>query len=519
MRSIHVRIIVVCAVLMAIGAGVWQLLPAGQGNGRPIYVGTTDEVTSLDPAGSYDSGSWALYSNVYQSLLTFEPGSTTPVPDAASACGFAGSSLTTYECTLREGLTFSNGREVTARDVKYSFDRMLGIASDVGPAALFPTLDSVTVRDRKVIFRLAARDATFPLKLATGAGAIVDSTRYPKDKLREDDAVDGSGPYVLSEYRPGVRAMLEPNPHYRGALKRPGTPIEVRYFTEAEQLAVAWRNGDVDVTHRQLPPQMVSTLDESKDDVRVTEVPTGEIRSIVFNVRKGSAAAEKAVRQAMAALVDRNLIASGPHHSTVEPLYSLIPRGFIGHSTPFFDLYPDGKEAVDLARKLLRDANIDTPVSITYAHRTGETWAAEAAELRRQLEATGLFRVKVVSAEWKEFQKGYTEGAYDAYGLGWLPDFPDSDNFTQPLVGRDNALQNAYASPRIDRLIAATQQHSDRARAMDGFKEIQAQVAEEVPMLPLWQGKDYVLSSPDVTGAQYLSDGTGIWRLWELHWL
>ncbi|URM89936.1 ABC transporter substrate-binding protein [Streptomyces sp. MRC013] len=519
MRSIHVRIIMVCAVLAAVGAGLWHLLPLDRGKGRPISVGTTDEVTSLDPAGAYDSGSWAVYSNVYQSLLTFKPGATTPVPDAAEVCGFAGSSLTRYECTLREGLTFSNGREVTAQDVKYSFDRMLGIAADVGPAALFPTLESVTARDRKVVFRLAAKDATFPLKLATGAGAIVDSTRYPKDRLRGGTAVDGSGPYVLAEYRPGVRALLEPNPRYRGALERPAAPVEVRYFAEGEQLALALRNGDVDVTHRDLPPETLSTLDPDEEGVRVTEAPTAEIRSIVFNLREGSVTAQKAVRQAVAALVDRNRIASGPYRSTVEPLYSLIPRGFIGHSTPFFDLYPDGREAVDRARELLRDADVDTPVSLTYAHRAGETSAAEAVELRRQLEGTGLFRVKIVSAEWKEFQKGYADGAYDAYGIGWLPDFPDSDSFTQPLVGRGSTLQNAYASTRVDRLIAATQQHVDRARAVDGFKEIQTRVAEDVPLVPLWQKKDYVLSSPDITGSQYLSDGTGIWRLWELSWL
>ncbi|MER7829104.1 ABC transporter substrate-binding protein [Streptomyces sp. NPDC095602] len=519
MRSVRVRIIIMCAALVAAGVGAWLLLSTDKGNDRPISVGTTDEVTTLDPAGAYDAGSWAVYSNVYQSLLTFKPGSTTPVPDAADACGFTGTSLTTYECTLRDGLVFANGREMTAHDVKYSFDRMLGIAADVGPAALFPTLESVTAQDRKVVFRLSARDATFPLKLATGAGAIVDSTRYPEDKLRDGTTADGSGPYVLDEYQPGVRALLKPNPHYKGAMSRPATPVEVRYYAEAEQLANAWRNGDVHVTHRQLPPQMISTYDPGKEGVQMTEATSAEIRSIVFNVRKGSPMAERAVRQAVASLVDRNRIASGPHHSTVEPLYSLIPRGFVGHSTPFFDNYPDGEEAVDNARKLLRDADVDTPVSFTYGHRAGETSAAEAVELRRQLEATGLFRVKIVAAEWKDFQKGYAEGRYDAYGLGWLPDFPDSDSFTQPLVGRDNALQNAYASKTIDRLIAATQQYDDRAGAVDDFKAIQAEVARDVPLVPLWQKKDYVLSSPDVTGSQYLSDGTGIWRLWQLSWL
>ncbi|OII69747.1 MULTISPECIES: ABC transporter substrate-binding protein [unclassified Streptomyces] len=519
MRAIHVRIILVCLALVAVGIGAWQLLPARGENGRPIVVGTTDTVTSLDPAGAYDAGSWAVYSNVYQSLLTFEAGSTTPVPDAASACGFVGNSLKAYRCTLREGLRFANGREVTAQDVKYSFDRMLGIAADVGPAPLFPTLKSVTADDRSVVFHLGARDATFPQKLATGAGAIVDRERYPEQALREDAAVDGSGPYVLAEYEPGVRALLEPNPHYRGANDRPAASVEVRYYADGEQLAAAWRDGEVDVTHRQLPPKTLSALDPRKDGIQMTEATSAEIRMLVFNLRSASPMSEKAVRQAVASVVDRAGIVSGPYESTVEPLYSLIPRGFLGHGTPFFDHYPDDGERAERARKLLEEAGVETPVPFTLGHREGAVWAAEAAELRRQLEETGLFRVTVRSAEWTKFQEGYANGAYDAYGLGWLPDFPDPDNFTQPLVGRDNALQNTYASPGVDELVAATQGRADRSWAVEDFRQIHRTVARDVPLLPLWQKKDYVLSTGDVAGSQYLSDGTGIWRLWHLSWI
>ncbi len=144
MRStVRLRILITCGVLVAAGVGGWQLLPSDGVRTDPIAVGTTDEITSLDPAGAYDAGSWAIYSNVYQSLLTFKPGFTEPVPDAAESCGFAGSGLTTYRCTLRDDLTFSNGRRMTAEDVEYSFERMLGIKTDVGPQPLFPTLKSV----------------------------------------------------------------------------------------------------------------------------------------------------------------------------------------------------------------------------------------------------------------------------------------------------------------------------------------------------------------------------------------
>ncbi|MGW7429431.1 ABC transporter substrate-binding protein [Streptomyces sp. NPDC054861] len=519
MRStVRLRILITCGVLVAAGVGGWQLLPSDDTRTDPVSVGTTDEVTSLDPAGAYDAGSWAMYSNVYQSLLTFKTGFTTPVPDAAERCAFVGAKLTTYRCDLRDDLTFSNGRKVTGEDVKYSFERMMQIKADVGPQPLFPTLKSVVADGRTVTFQLSARDATFPLKLATGAGSIVDRSQYPAGKLRGDLAVDGSGPYVLKEYKPGESARLEPNPRYRGAVTRTGGPVVVKYFATSDELATAWQAGQVDVTHRQMPPKFLSDLGETrKNSGRITEADSPEIRNLNFNVRSGSPMAEKAVRQAVAAVIDRPEIVTGAYQGTVEPLYSLIPQGFIGHSTAFYDAYPE--PSAKKAKSLLGKADVETPVSFTLAHRKDAAYAAEAAELKRQLEETGLFEVEVVEAEWQDFQKAYAKGDYDAYTVGWLPDFPDSDNFTAPLVGTGNSLHSGFANGRIDSLIAATQQYSDRAAAANDFEAIQLEVAKEVPLVPLWQKKDYVLATEDVAGSQYLTDGTGIWRLWELTWI
>ncbi|MCT4355674.1 ABC transporter substrate-binding protein [Streptomyces sp. Je 1-79] len=518
MRStVRLRILITCGVVVAAGVGGWQLLPSEDVRTDPITVGTTDEVTSLDPAGAYDAGSWAMYSNVFQSLLTFKPGFTTPVPDAADNCKFVGTKLTTYQCELRDDLTFSSGRKITGEDVEYSFERMLNINADVGPAPLFPTLKSVVSEGQKVTFNLAGRDATFPLKLATGAGSIVDRTQYPATKLREGTTAEGSGPYVLKEYKPGERARLEPNPRYRGEVGKTGGTVVVKYFTESEQLAEAWKTKQVDITHRQMPPEFLSTVGNGKEEARITEAQTAEIRNLYFNVKSGSPMAEKAVRKAVAAVIDRPAIVTGAYHGTVEPLYSLIPQGFNGHSTSFYDAYPEPSKKK--AKSLLKEADVETPVSFTLGYRKDATYGAEAAELKRQLEVTGLFKVKLVEADWQTFQKAYAKGEYDAYPVGWLPDFPDSDSFTAPLVGADNAMHNGFSSKKIDSLITATQQYSDRAAAANDFEDIQSEVAEEVPLVPLWQKKDYVLATTEVSGSQYLTDGTGIWRLWELGWI
>ncbi|MEV7683275.1 ABC transporter substrate-binding protein [Streptomyces sp. NPDC088341] len=514
MRPIRLRILITSLVLVAAGAGGWQLLPSDRAEQKPITVGTTDVVTSLDPAGAYDAGSWALFSNIYQSLLTFKPGSVTPVPDAARSCAFVGTDLRTYRCELRDDLRFPGGRAMTGEDVKYSFDRVLAIKSDVGPRSLFTTLKSVVAKGRTVTFHLASRDATFPLKVATGAGSIVDRTRYPADTLRAGFEADGTGPYILTAYTPGSTAHLVPNPGYHGAVEETGGPVDIAYFQTSDQLAAAWKARTVDVTHRQLPPSLIAGLDAGNDSVRVNEAESAAIRNLVFNVREGSPMAATAVRKAIAATVDRAAIVTGVYDSTVDPLYSLVPQGITSHTTPFFDSYPEPDP--ERARRLLADAGVRTPVRFTLAHAQGGSAAPEAAELREQLEATGLFQVKVVEKEWTEFQKGYSQGEYDAYCVSWLPDFPDPDNFVQPLVGRESTLHNGYASERVDQLIESTQQYGERARASQDFRTLQKVVAEDVPVLPLWQKKDYVLSTEDITGSQYLSDGTGLWRLWAL---
>lgn len=517
MRFIRLRIVAILVVLSIAGVGAWQLLPSDEVNGSPITVGTSDEVTSLDPAGAYDAGSWAIYSNLYQSLMTFRPGAVVPEPDAAESCGFIGQKLQTYQCRLRDDLTFSNGRKITAADVKYSFERMLRIKADVGPSVLFPSLDTIVSEGRTITFNLSARDATFPQKLATGAGSIVDPTQYPEDRLRTDDQVDGSGPYTLKSYEPGFRAELVPNPAYRGALKKRGVAVGIRYFDGSEALQGAWTAGDVDVTHRQLPPERLAELDPGATGRRVTEADSAEIRNLVFNVRDGAPLADRRVRQAIAWIIDRGPLVTKVYRNTVEPLYSLIPQGYIGHSTPFFDSYPQSEPK--RARALMEEAGVELPLRITFAHRDDDANKEESAELVRQLEKDGLFEVTEKAVEWQAFQKGYAAGKYDAYTVGWLPDFPDPDTFSQPLVGRENSLHNGYTSEKIDALIAATQQYSDRGRTSAPFKELQQLVGEDVPLIPLWQKKDYVVSKESVSGSQYLSDGTGIWRLWELSWI
>ncbi|MFE1464801.1 ABC transporter substrate-binding protein [Streptomyces nigra] len=518
MRTVRMRILATLLVLAAVGVGGWQLLPSRQNQDRTITVGTTDAVTSLDPAGAYDAGSWALFSNVFQSLMTFEAGGVTPVPDAAESCGWVGDGLRTYRCELREGLTFPSGRTMTAEDVKFSFDRVKRINSDVGPASLLDTLGSVRASGRTVTFRLSSPDATFPLKVATGAAAIVDREKYPAGELRTGTSVDGTGPYTLSGYSEGKQAQLDPNPRYKGAVDGTGSPVELRYYSDANALGDAWNDRRIDVATRTLPPRVLAGLNAADTDQRVSEADSSEVRNLYLNTRASSPLHDARVRKAMAWLMDREKLAATVYKGTVDPLYSLIPTGITGHTTSFFDAYP--KQSTAKARALLQNAGVSLPVRFTYGYATGRgSGAEEAEEIKQQLETSGLFKVDVKGYEWTDFQKRWAGGKLDAYAVGWVADFPDPDTYGGPLVGTKGTMNTGYSDKTVDRLITASQQYADRAQATRDFRDMQEAVARDVPVIPLWQAKEYVVTTEDVGGGQYLSDGTGVFRLWSLGWI
>lgn len=138
-----------------------------------ISVGTTSSPSTLDPAAAWD-GSWELMRNVFQTLVSFPTGSTSPEPDAAQECRFTDATSMAYRCTLRSGLKFSNGEKIDAETVKYSIDRISKIKVKGGPAGLLGSLDRVETKgEDTVIFHLAKADATFPFILATPAMSIV----------------------------------------------------------------------------------------------------------------------------------------------------------------------------------------------------------------------------------------------------------------------------------------------------------------------------------------------------------
>ncbi|MEV6027549.1 ABC transporter substrate-binding protein [Streptomyces sp. NPDC052036] len=500
-------------------AGCGALSSGSSDDKGPIVVGTTSAPSTLDPAASWD-GSWELFRNIYQTLLSYPTGASVPQPDAADFCSFTDGTNRVYHCVLRKGMTFSDGRALDARAVKYSIDRIRTLNVAGGPAGLLGSLDNITTRgDREIVFHLNKPDATFPFVLATPAMSIVDPDAYPARSLRKDGKVLGSGPYSLKTYQEGKQAELVRNTRYKGYAELHNDAVTIRYFQDSGTMVSALREKRIDVTYRGLAaPDIVSLQNQaSKESLQLIEGAGTEISYLVFNP-KDPWAGKLAVRRAVAQIVDRPAIAHKVYKDTVDPLYSMVPRGLTGHTTGFFDDY--GDPSVPKARKILSDAHITGKVPLTLWYTTdryGSETGPEFEELKSQLEDSGLFTVTLKSRPWKTYEEGYRKGEYPVFGRGWFPDFPDAENFIAPFVGEQNALGTPYPAPRITGvLLPESRRESDRAKVVEEFQQAQQILVDDARLLPLWQGKQFVAASEDISGGEQALDPSTIMLMWEL---
>ncbi|WP_431963113.1 ABC transporter substrate-binding protein [Actinacidiphila sp. bgisy160] len=498
----------------------------GGGGGDAVVIGTTDliEVSAdqpspLDPATAYDGGTYSFFNNTFQMLLGYSRSSTTPEPDAAKSCGFSDTKSETYRCTLRDGLKFANGHELTSEDVKFSVDRVLKINSDIGPASLLVGIDSVEAPDPKtVVFHLKASDATFPSKLATPAAAIVDSEVYSATEPLKGLKMEGSGPYKLDSWEDG-KAVLSANPNYKGLIgKRANDKVEVRFYPAAPEMLKALKAGEVDLVNRTLTADQINELEQGTvQDVKLTETQGASVRFMFFNVDDPSVKPE-AVREAIARVIDRDSLTRDVTGRTASPLFGAVPTGITGHANSYFNAY--GEPDRDKAAQVLSSAGISTPVKFTWTYPTEHpsTPDKEEAELlKKQLEATGLFKLDLQPITWKKFLKGAAKGQFAAYSLSWLPDFPDAETYIAPFFADDGFLDLNYKGSAIkNQLLPATRQSANRSKTDKDFGQMQEILSRELPMIPLYQDKQFVASRDGITGAEWFLNSSSTAQFWEI---
>jgi len=490
----------------------------GDASGEPIIVGTTDKVTTLDPAGSYDNGSLAVQTQVFPYLVNTDYNSTEVVPDLAESAEFT--SDTEYTVTLPEGLKWANGNDLTSSDVKFSFERNIAIADPNGASSLLYNLDSIETPDETtVVFKLKSpNDQVFPFILTSFPGAIVDEEVFSADSITPDqDIVDANafgGPYSITSWDFNKTVEFTPNENYQGLLDAPANEgVILQYFAESSNLKLAVQEGDVDVAYRSLSATDVDDL-SGNDNVQVIDGPGGEIRYIVFNFNtqpygattpEADPAKALAVRQAIADLIDRDEISEQVYKGTYTPLYSYVPEGFAGAIEALKPLYGDGNGGPDAekAAARLEEAGVETPVALSLQYSPdhyGPSSGDEYAMVKSQLEESGLFTVDLKSTEWVQYSEDRTSDVYPAYQLGWFPDYSDADNYLTPFFLTENFLGNHFSDAQTEELILAQAVETDPDTRTQMIEDIQSRVAELLSTLPLLQGAQVAVAGTDVDG-------------------
>jgi len=499
---------------------------SGGSSGGALTIGTSDKITSIDPAGSYDNGSFAVMNQVYPFLLNFPLGSPDPQPDIAESADFT--SPTDYTVKLKSGLKFANGHELTSSDVKFTFDRMVKINDPNGPASLLGNLGSVAATDdTTVVFHLKSpNDQTFAQILAGPAGPIVDEEVLSPDAVTSDeDIAKGkpfAGQYTITSYEKNNLIQYEANPDYQGLLGKPKTAkVNVKYYAEASNLKLDVQQGNIDVAFRSLTATDIEDL-RKDNKVKVVNGPGGEIRYIVFNFNtmpygattpEADPAKALAVRQAVADLIDRKEIADQVYKGTYSPLYSFVPDGLTGAIKPLQDLYGDGKGGpdADKAAQRLQAAGVQTPVQLNLQWNPdhyGPSSGDEYALIKNQLEANGLFKVNLQSTEYVQYVKDRTADVYPEYQLGWFPDYPDADNYLTPFFRTENFLGNHYSNPQVDSLISQQVGTADPAARQALIEQIQQLEAQDLSTVPYLQGSQVAVTGADVQGTQDTLDAS-----------
>lgn len=494
--------------------------------GGSLTIGTTDKVTTLDPAGSYDNGSFAVMNQVFPFLMNTPYGSPDVEPDIAESAEFT--APTEYTVTLKPGLKWANGNDLTSSDVKFTFDRQLAIADPNGPSSLLYNLDSVEAPDdTTVVFHLKSEnDQLFPQILSSPAGPIVDEDVFAADALTSDqEIVDGeafAGQYTITNYDFNNLVTYQAYDGYEGLLGPAKTEkVAVKYYADASNMKLEIQQGDIDVAWRSLSATDIEDL-RGNDDVKVLDGPGGEIRYITFNFDTqpfGAATPEAdpakalAVRQAAASLIDRDELSEQVYKGTFTPLYSYVPAGLTGAIEPLKEMYGDGAGAPDAAaaEQLLADAGVETPVTLKLQYSNdhyGPSSADEYALIKDQLEKDGLFTVDLQTTEWVTYAEERTADVYPAYQLGWFPDYSDADNYLTPFFLTENFLANHYADQEVNDLILQQAATADADERTALIEEIQTKVAEDLSTLPYLQGAQVAVVGADVEGAEDTLDAS-----------
>jgi ABC-type transport system substrate-binding protein len=436
--------------------------------------------TNLDPRVGIDAPSERIDSLIFDYLLARDEQLNVA---ASLAERWEIPNPLTYIFRLHRGVKFHDGRPLTARDVKWTFDSLLTGKIRSTRAGAYRLVDHVDAPDDfTVIFNMKEADAAILWNLSEGAVGIVpygsgdEMTRHPV----------GSGPFKFVSAETDREVVIERNDEYWGE-KPKLARVRFAVVPDATTEALELRKGSGDVAINSLTSDTVLAL-ARESSLAVETAPGTEVQYLGFNLRD-PILRNVGVRQAIAYALDRRPMIEYLWRGEAEPARSILPPqswAYDGHVAPYD--YDPAK-----ANQLLDAAGYPVVNGVRF-HITMKTSTTESTRLmvavmQQQLREVGI-ALDIRSFESATFFSDVQHGAFQMYGLRWIGGNEDPDIFEYAFHSSrfppNGANRVSYSNPKIDALIDQGRREVDPNVRKLIYADVQRILADDLPYLNLW---------------------------------
>ncbi len=437
--------------------------------------------TNLDPRVGVDAYSERIDNLIFDDLLSrgddlnVAPGLAErwEVPDPL-----------TYIFHLHRGVKFHDGRPLTARDVKWTFESLLQGKIRSTKAAVYKFVDRIDAPDDlTVIFHMKEQDATLLWNLSDGAMGIVpdgsgeEMTQHPM----------GSGPFKFISAETDQGVVLERNDEYWGE-KAKLARVRFAVVPDATTEALELRKGSADVAiNSYLTPDMVSALAHDPN-LEVERAAGTRLAYMGFNLRD-PILKDVRVRQAIAYALDRRPMIEYLWRGQAQPARSVLPP----QSWAYNGDVPAYEHNPNRANQLLDAAGYPAVNGVRFhlamKTSTDENTRLMVAVMQQQLREVGI-ALDIRSFEFATFFADVQHGAFQIYSLRWIGGNEDPDIFEYAFHSAkfppNGANRGYYSNPRVDALIDKARREIDPKVRKPLYAEVQSILADDLPYFNLW---------------------------------
>ena len=485
------------ALVAALAVAVAAVTACSSGPAAPpgyLTVAIANSPNNLDPRIGTDDVSQRISQLVFDSLFELDD-HLRVVPDLATRLETP--TPTTYIVSLRHGVRFQNGRELTSADVVYTFRSFLNPDFISGRKGAYAMLASVRALGRYTVeFTLKEPFASFPVNLVmpiVPAGAGPGFQEHPI----------GTGPYAFVSASTDNRVVLKANPDYfRGPPRNAG--LVLRVVPNDTMCGLELRKGTVDLVVNDLSPDIVRQLAGDPSLREVTE-PGTNYTYLGLNLRDPILRHAR-VRRAIGYAIDRAAIIRYLRRGLATPASSILPPMSWAYDPGAFHFtYDPAKAKALLDAAGYPDPDGDGPRSrfhLSLKVSNNEFYRLQAAVIQADLRRVGI-AVDIRSYEFATLYADILHGAFQMYTMQWVG-VSDPDMlrrvFTSAQVPPFGFNRGYFRDPEVDRLVQQATVSPSEAQRRRLYGEAQQIIARQAPYISLWYQTNVVVAQADLRG-------------------